>query len=335
MIFRLEKKKLVFLAIIAVVLGIVIAGCGNKKQAASREETQASASGVVEFKYPKNPGFDLVYIADALGYWEGTGVKPKYVGAVAAPQIIPSVATGAIDLGTRHIPLTMTAIAGGSDIKVISAGTQTTPNYPHMKYFVRADSGINTVKDLVGKKIGVNSFGACSEFVTKKYLQDNGLEDKVKLVVIANDQLEQSLRQGLIDVAIIHPPDSGRAEKSPELKRLWSDWDLDGGVSGMCPYTANGKFLRAHPEAAKAIAGVLARTANWVNANPAEARAIIAKQLNMDVELVEGYTYYPDGITQDQAVQYWLERLEAEGQIEKGKWKTTDFYTNEFNSSNK
>lgn len=332
---RLTSKKVLFLAVTALVLGIVLTGCGTKQQTALEEKGSGAAAGVVEFKYPKNPGFDLVYIADALGYWEGTGVKPKYVGAVAAPQIIPSVAMGAIDLGTRHIPLTMTAIAGGSDVKVIAAGTQTTPNYPHMKYFVRADSGIYTVKDLAGKKIGVNSFGACSEFVTKKYIKDNGLEDKVKLVVIANDQLEQSLRQGLIDVAIIHPPDSGRAEKAPELRRLWSDWDLDGGVSGMCPYTVNGKFLQAHPEATKAIVGVLAKTANWVNANPAEARAIIAKMLNMDVELVEGYSYYQDGITQDQAVQYWVDRLEAEGQIEKGKWKTTDFYTNEFNPNNK
>jgi ABC-type nitrate/sulfonate/bicarbonate transport system substrate-binding protein len=332
--FSFKNNKVLILAVIAVGLGLLFAGCGNKNQAASGQENQA-ASGVVEFKYPKNPGFDLVYIADALGYWDGTGVKPKYVGAVAAPQIIPSVATGAIDLGTRHIPLTISAIAGGSDIQTIAAGTQTTPNYPHMKYFVRADSGIYTVKDLVGKKIGVNSFGACSEYVTKKYLQDNGLGDKVKLVVIANDQLEQSVRQGLIDVAIIHPPDSGRAEQSPELRRLWSDWDLDGGVSGMCGYSANGKFMRAHPEATKAIVAVLAKTANWVNANPVEARTIIAKQLNMDVNLVEGYTYYPDQVIQDQAVQYWVDRLEAEGQIEKGKWKTTDFYSNEFNPNSK
>jgi len=327
---RFKREKLVFLAFAVIILGILIAGCGSKNQAASGEKNQAAA-GVVEFKYPKDPNFDLVYIADALGYWDGTGVKPKYVGHVASPQVIPSVATGATDLGTRHVPLAIAAIAGGSDIKFISAGTETTPNYPHMKYFVRADSGIYGIKDLVGKKIGVNSFGACSEYVTKKYLQDNGLEDKVKLVVIANDQLEQSLKQGLIDVAIIHPPDSGRAENSPELRRLWSDWDIDQGVSGMAGYSVNGKFMRSHPEAVKAIVGVLAKTANWVDANPVEARKIIAKQLDMDLNLVEGYTYYKNQIVQDKAVQYWVDRLEAEGQIEKGKWKTTDFYSNEFN----
>ena len=335
MITKLFKHRLVFLMAFLFMVTVIAAGCGGQKQAASGEKGQTASAGVVEFRYPKNPSFDLVYIADALGYWEGTGVKPKYVGAVSSPQIIPSVATGAIDMGTRHVPLAMAAIAGGSDIKYVAAGTQTTPKYPHMKYFVRADSGIYSIQDLVGKKIGVNSFGACSEYVTKKYLRDNGLEDKVKLVVIANDQLEQSLRQGLIDVAIIHPPDSGRAENSKELRRLWSDYDIDGGVSGMAGYSMNGKFLRDHPEAAKAIVGVLAKTANWVDANPDEARKITAQQLNMDINLIEGYSYYKDQITQDEAVQYWVERLEAEGKLEKGKWKSTDFYTYEFNPNNK
>lgn len=327
-----KTKRLLLGCVGLLFVAALTAGCGQSaKPAAQAEKGTGATAGVVEFKYPKSPNFDLVYIAEELGYWEGTGVKPKYVGHVASPQVIPSVATGAIDLGTRHVPLAIAAIAGGSDIKFVSAGTETTPKYPHMKYFVRADSGIYNIQDLVGKKIGVNSFGACSEYVTKKYLQDNGLEDKVKLVVIANDQLEQSLRQGLIDVAIIHPPDSGRAENSKELRRLWSDWDIDQGVSGMAGYSINGKFMKAHPEAVKTIVSVLGKTANWVNANPDEARKLVAKQLDMDVALVEGYSYYPDQVVQDKAVQYWVERLEAEGKIEKGKWKTTDFYTNEFN----
>lgn len=322
------KRKLFLLFTVILLAGILAAGCGStKNQAASNE----AGPKVVEFKYPKNPGFDLIYIADDLGYWQGTGVKPKYVGTVAAPQVIPAVATGAIDFGTRHVPLSMAAIAGGADIKVVAGTNKTLPEYPHMKYFVRADSPIKGVADLVGKKIGINSYGACSEYVTKKYLRDNGLEDKVKFQVVPNDQLEQSVKQGLVDVSIIHPPDSGRAERSPELRRLWSDWDIDQGVSGMMGYSVNGKFMRENPEAVKAVVGVLAKTANWVNANPNEARKIVAKQLDIDISLVEGYAYYKDVITLDEPVQYWIDRLEAEDKLEKGKWKTSDFYTNEFN----
>lgn len=325
------KSKLILVSFIILVIGIFAGGCSSsqKNQATSGNAKQEAT----EFNYPKNPGFDLVYIAEDLGYWESAGVKPKYVGAVAAGQVIPSVATGAIDLGTRHVPLSMVAIAGGADIKIIMAANESSQEYPHMKYFARADSGIKDIKDLVGKKIGINSFGACSEFVTKKYLRDNGLEDKVRFLVVENNLLEQSVKQGLIDVAIIHPPDSGRAEASPELKKLWSDWDIDHGASGMMAYSASGKFLRANPETTKKIVAVLAKTANWVRENPLEARKLVAKELNMDLTLVEGYNYYKDTVIKDEPVQYWVDRLEAEGQLEKGKWKTTDFYTNEYNSN--
>jgi ABC-type nitrate/sulfonate/bicarbonate transport system substrate-binding protein len=326
------KRRTLFSFVLLLLL--FTTGCGATKQAAAPAANPAASketAAVVEFKYPKNPSFDLVDIADKLGYWEGSGVRPNYVGAVASPQIVPAVSTGAIHFGSRHIPLAIAAIAGGADIKYVSAGTQTTPKYPHMKYFVRSDSNINDINDLVGKKIGINSFGACSEYVTKKYLRDNGLEDKVKFLVIANNQLEQSLKQGLVDAIIIHPPDSGRAEKSPELKRLWSDWDIDKGVSGMAGYSVNGKFLRENPEAVKKIVGILGKTANWVNANPDEARKIVAENLKIDVNLVEGYSYYQDQIVQDDAVQYWIDRLEAENKIEKGKWKIADFVSNEYN----
>ena len=328
---KIFKGQLLLISLLITIFGLFAGGCSSSQKTESAPVQAKQEQAVTQFKYPKNPGFDLVYIADDLGYWEAAGVKPQYVGAVAAGQVIPSVATGAIDLGTRHVPLSMVAIGAGADIKIIFGSNQTTQEYPHMKYFVRADSNIKDIKDLVGKKIGINSFGACSEFVTKKYLRDNGLEDKVKFLVVANNLLEQSVKQGLIDVAIIHPPDSGRAEASPELRRLWSDWDIDQGASGMNSYSVSGKFLRSNPEATKKIVEVLAKTANWVNANPLEARKLVAKELNMDLNLVEGYGYYKDGIILEEPIQYWVERLEAEKQLEPGKWKATDFYTNEYN----
>ena len=65
------------------------------------------------------------------------------------------------------VPLVISAIAAGADMKVIAAGSKTLQEAPHMKYFVRKDSGIRTPRDLEGKTIGFNSFGACAEFVSR------------------------------------------------------------------------------------------------------------------------------------------------------------------------
>jgi hypothetical protein len=92
--------------------------------------------------------------------FEGTHTRPQYVGKIAAPQVIPLVGTGEIDFGSRMVPLVISAIASGADLKVVAAGGKTLQEAPHMKYFVRKDSGSRTPKDLEGKTIGFNSFGA-------------------------------------------------------------------------------------------------------------------------------------------------------------------------------
>ncbi|WP_144061457.1 ABC transporter substrate-binding protein [Bacillus sp. 1NLA3E] len=315
-------------------VALLLTACSSDQ--ASKEETKKEEKGskekIVYFNYPDNPVFDLVYLADELGYFEKTNTRPKYVGKIASPQIIPLVGTGDIDFGTRMVPLVISAIASGADMEVVAAGGETLKKAPHMKYFVRKDSGIKEAKDLEGKTIGINSFGACSEFVTKKWLKKQGVNvDSIKWVVVPDDQNEQAVVSGGVDLAIIHPPHSGGAEKNPELKRLWTDYDLDHGLGGMSPYTVNGKFAKEHPEAVKDFVAAISKAGNWVNENPEEARKLIGKRLGMDVNKVESYAFVKDQVITEAPVQYYIDILEKEGKIKKGSVKAKDVYTNEYN----
>lgn len=317
---------------LAILLSIILLVTGCSSNQANNKDNAVSEDGIVEFKYPDNPSFDLIYLADQLGYFEGTSTRPKYVGKVAAPQIIPLVGTGDIDFGARMVPLVISAIASGADIKVVSAGGKTLKEAPHMKYFVRADSGIKEPKDLEGKTIGFNSFGACAEFVTKKWLREQGVDvEKIKWLVVPDDKAEQTLLSGGTDLAIIHPPLSGRAQHNKELVSLWSDYDLDGGLGGMAPYSVNGEFARKHPQAVKDVVEAIAKAANWVNENPDEARKIIAEKLGMDLKYVERYAYVKDLVVTEEPIQYYIDILESEGKIKKGAVDVKDVYTNEFN----
>lgn len=314
-----------------------LAACSRKEG----EPAAASAGGPavvrqtgdkVRFRYPDNPTFDLVYLADQLGYFEGTNTRPDYIGKVAAPQIIPLVGTGEIDFGSRMVPLVISAIASGSDLKVVAAGNKTLRDAPHMKYFVRKDSGIRKPKDLEGKTIGFNSFGACAEFVTKTYLRQHGVDvNKINFVVIPDDQAEQTLVTGNTDLAIIHAPFSGRADHADQLVRLWSDFDLDGGLGGMQPYSVHGKFLREHPESVRDVVTALAKAANWVNANPEDARKLVSKRINLQLDFVDRYAYVDNLVVTEPPIQYYIDVLEAEGKLAKGKVKASDVYTNAFN----
>lgn len=338
---RVALRQLASLAL-AGSAGSLLAACsrgdggdGGKAAAAKTPEAPAvigKAGEKVEFRYPDNPTFDLVYLADQLGYFEGTNTRPKYIGKVAAPQIIPLTGTGEIDFGSRMVPLVISAVASGSDIKVVAAGNKTLQDAPHMKYFVRKDSGIRAPKDLEGKTIGINSFGACAEFVTKTFLRQKGVDvTKINFVVIPDDQAEQTLATGNTDLAIIHAPFSGRADHADKLVRLWSDFDLDGGLGGMQPYSAHGKFIREHPESVKDVVTALAKAANWVNAHPEDARQLVSKRINLQLEFVDRYAYVDNLVVTEPPIQYYIDVLEAEGKLAKGKVAARDIYTNAFN----
>ncbi|AXW64128.1 myristoyl transferase (plasmid) [Ralstonia solanacearum] len=290
------------------------------------------AGDKVRFKYPDNPTFDLVYLADQLGYFDGANTRPNYIGKVAAPQIIPLVGTGEIDFGSRMVPLVISAFASGADLKVVAAGGKTLEEAPHMKYFVRKDSGIRQPKDLEGKTIGFNSFGACAEFVTKTFLRQKGVDvDKVNFVVIPDDQAEQTLVAGNTDLAIIHAPFSGRADHASGLVRLWSDYDLDRGLGGMAPYSAHGKFIREQPGAVRDVVTALAKAANWVNANPEDARKLVSQRIKLELPFVDRFAYVDDLVITEPPIQYYIDVLEREGKLAKGKVTARDIYTNAFN----
>jgi len=116
---------------------------------------------------------------------------------------------------------------------------------------------------------------------------------------------------------------------------LFSDWDIDGGLSGMCPYSVNGKFLRENTEAVKELIGILSKTAVWNNSHPEEARAIMAKRFGFKLEETERFEFFPEQLVPEDGVQYWIDRLIDEGKLEVGKIKTSDIYSNEYNLANK
>lgn len=330
-------KKAGLLAMTAVAAAAFVTGCGSDKGKTAAAPAGAKGKEVVEFRYPEWTYYDLVYLADDLGYFKDAGVKPKYMGKIAPGQFIPSLVSGNLDVVTRHTPLVIAAVAQGADIKIFAGGSMSTKANPHMKYFVKADSPIHSVKDLAGKTIGFNSFGACSEYVTKKYLSDNGVDPKsLKFKTAPDEQQELALSKGDVDLAIIHPLASGRtAANTKDFRMLFSDFDIDGGVSGMCPYSVNGKFAKEHPEAVKELTAILSKAAKWNNEHPEEAKKLMAKRFGFKLEETEMFEFYPDQLVPEKNIVYWIDRLVAEGKLPEGKLKPSDIYTNEYNPAAK
>ena len=283
-------------------------------------------------RYANIPWFDPVYIADEKGWFAEEGLKIEWGGEVGAAQLVPAVASRSIDIANRMTPLILTANQGGARLKIILAGAQTTEERPHMKYLVKPDSKISALPDLKGKKIGINSFGACSEYVLKEYLRRNGLDKDVNFVVVPDANQEQALAQGLIDVGVLHSPYYEKVTGSGGGRAIFSDYVVDNGEAGMLPFFTQEDFIKEHPEEVKKFVKVLAKAVDWVNENHEEAGLIFAKRRGLDPRYAGSWSFYQHGlIPNDGPVQWWIDYLEKEGKLPGGAIKAKDVYTNQYN----
>ena len=278
----------------------------------------------------------LVRFAEELGYWANAGIRPKFVGEINAGQLPALVGSGDVTFASFMFNRALAAVAHGVDLKVIAAQSYTTEDEPHMTYFTRADSTItvNNLKQLEGKVVGLSSLGGCAEFILKDLLTKNGVNlKKVKLLTQSESLLRQSLEYGTLELAVIHPPLNGvlRADKS--LKAAFSDYDNSQEEGGSAPISANGEFIRKYPAQTREFVGILAKTANWVNANPVKALEISARVTHLPPQYVTKHYFVNNLILDEKQLQFWWELYDRIGILtpDIAKLKPSDVATNEYN----
>lgn len=317
---------------------LVACGSGDSADTAGAQQVvPLDPNNPVTFKWVENKNSpSLVKIANELGLWEGTGVKPEFLGDIDSGQVPALLGTGDVTFAGFMFNRALSAVAAGVDLKVISSWTYTTHDEPHMEYFTRADStlGKSNLKQLEGKTVGLSSLKGCAEFILKDYLVKNDVDiSKVKFLTQAESLLPQSLEQGDIDLAVIHPPLNGVLRTDGAVKVAFSDYDNSGNDGGLAPISASGEFIRKYPEQTREFIRVLATTANWANAHPDDYRDIVSGLTGLPEEQVTKHYYTNNLILDKQQTGFWWGLMDRVGILtpEEAALKPEDIATNEYN----
>jgi len=271
-------------------------------------------------------------------------IKLNYVGnTISGPQDIQSAATGDTDYGGAFNGAVIKLIAAKAPIKAVM-GYYGTDENTWAGYYVLEDSPIKGPRDLIGKKVAVNTLGAHVEFVLREYLTRGGLTkeeaDQVTLVVVPPVSGEQALRQKQVDVATMSSIIRDKALSRGGLRKLFSDYDLFGKFTAGS-YVFSDKFLREKPRTVKKFVEATAQAIEWARSHPREeviARytAIINKRHRQEDASAVPYwrstgIAFPGGVIQGSEFSVWLDWLVKSGQLPAGKLRASDLYTNEFN----
>ncbi|MEV0151309.1 MULTISPECIES: ABC transporter substrate-binding protein [unclassified Nonomuraea] len=315
-----------------------LAACGSAEGSA-----RPGGAEVKVLRYQGNVGA-VTYpeLAEDLGYLGD--VKLRWVGnTTSGPQDIQSAATGQTDFGGAFNGAIIKLKAARAPIKAV-IGYYGSDDKTFSGYYVTDDSPIRTARDLIGKKIGVNTLGAHHEAVIKEYLKRAGLTPEeikqVQLVVIPPVNTEQALRQGQLDVGTLGGIIKDKALERGGLRPLFTDVGLFG------PFTAGAVVLREdfiarNPHTTRTFVEAFAKAVQWAQSHPREEvvarfKQIIAKRgRNEDATAV---TFWKStgiagkgGVIADKEFRTWIDWLTREGEIRPGQVKPSDLYTNEFN----
>lgn len=278
-------------------------------------------------------GISAHELADALGYFKDTGVTFKSAGyASGGPESLFALASGSIDIGSAATPAVINSIAGGNQF-VAAYPTNGIDNTTKSIFYVREDSPIKSVKDLVGKSIAINTLGAHLDYTVREALHKAGLrENAARLVAVPGPQLEQTLRSGQVDVAAFgywQTTFEGVARSHGGLRPILNDTEVLGPIAG--GFTVlRADFVKQHPQAARDFVLQSARALDFARENPEKTREILAQKLKErgeDPTLAKYFTGYgvrKGGLADNHDVQFWLEILERDGVLQKDQLKTGD-----------
>ncbi|WP_328707699.1 ABC transporter substrate-binding protein [Streptomyces mesophilus] len=327
-----------FLALSGISL-LAAAGCGTAAGSAG------GARNTTTVRYQGSSGaVSPLELAAALGHLGD--LKLDWVGdTISGPQDIQSVASGQTDIGgafngavvklaARKAPITSVVSYYGADQHAFNG------------FYVSEKSTIRGARDLVGKKVGMNTLGAHHEAMLDIYLKKNGLSpseaEQVERIVVPPVNTEQALRQGQIEVAVLGGILRDKALETGGIRKLFSDYDLRGSFSAGT-YVLTDRFIEQNPETVRTLVTGVGKALDWSRATSREevvarlSEIIAKRKRNESAEAIKYFRSYgvaaPGGRIEAEELSVWSDWLTDRGEIKGGQVDIPDLYTNEFNKT--
>ncbi len=301
--------------------------------AAITSATSAMAADQVTFQLDWLPGGDKapVYVGIQQGFFADADIEVKISNGRGSTDAITKLATGQADVGSADIGALMAARA--QDDVPVSAVHPYFTQAPHA-FFALADSGIEKITDLEGKKVATSPFTSSNAFLPL-VLEQNGMqEDSISLTKSDPGALGPMLITGNTDAVIAWVTNIALFENQAEeagKKITVMPWSESGLSLYSSSVIAADRFLAERPDVAKRFIAAFAKSLEYTYANPEQAGAdihamvpevdaeVAAAQISSIYNLVYNDVTEADGfgtLTPERIASTWTYVAEANGLAE-------------------
>ncbi|WP_024803180.1 ABC transporter substrate-binding protein [Nocardia sp. BMG51109] len=312
------------------------AGCGGS-------DPGTTADGRAVLRYQGQTGQVTPFeLADDLGYFSRIALRWEN-DSTSGPANIQAAATRQIEFGSAFNGAVVKLIAGRAPVRPVLS-SYGADDRSFTGYYVRDDSGITSARDLIGKKVGVNTLGAHHEFVTREWLHRQGLSaediEQVQFVVLPPVSTEDSLHKGQIDVAALGSVFRDTALARGGIHPLFTDKDLFGTFD-YGTYIFRTDYIEKHRDAVRDFVQGTARAIRWMQVTPREEvlarfESIIHQRgRNENTNLLQYWRSsgipVPGAVIEERDLQIWIDWLVRNNELDAGELTAKDLYTNDDN----
>lgn len=213
-------------------------------------------------------------------------LKPQGIDAeiIAFPSLVQrmqAVAAGQVDVGNGGLSATMQLATKGFPMAVLANGCDG-------GWMLVANKKITEFKQLAGKKIGVQQ-GSIGLVSLNWKLKAEGLDGKVELVFLDNQDQPVPLARGDVDAICCFEPYAAYAAISGFGHNLWVPYDTPMGKTNL-GFVASQAFISKEKDLTKILVAAHVKATDRMKNEPGIALATTMKQFNLPKEVAEAST---------------------------------------------
>lgn len=266
---------------LAVGMAAGVTGCGGStpSNAAAPKQpplTNITVGGVTAAGYTILPAI----IAQKEGFFQREGLAAKIVYLSSGPAVENALASDSLNIAFNGSTVALDAIAKGVDTPIISS------MYAKPNWFAAVRDGVplphqsegfpGMLADLAGHPIGSTAPGSQIEGLMLLLLRQAHITPTTGQVVTLGSipAIDAGFRSGQIDFSYCEPPTCEQLQNLGVAK-IWLPFSEDP-VTQYFPtnvWTANGNFLRTHPDVVRRFLKAMALTYAW-ETNPKNYSAV-------------------------------------------------------------
>ncbi|GMO00842.1 taurine ABC transporter substrate-binding protein [Parageobacillus thermoglucosidasius] len=287
MVFKKSEINAILIILLLLIFS-VITGCSSPKTSTAKNgEPPVSSSSIapkeIRLGYQVSPNGEL--LAKALGLLEKKypNIKINWIKFDSGRDVNNAMASGSIDFGLVGTPPGSIGIANKLPYKVYYLHDMIGESEALV---VKKDSGIQSLKDLKGKKIAT-TFSSTSHFSLLGALKAekiNPEKDGITLLDMQPPDIYAAWKRDDIDGAYIWQPTQTKLiNEGGRVIVTSKDLSKKGIVTGEFGIV-NKEFARKYPEIVKGYISVLDKAVHYYRNKPKEAAQLLSKELGLSPE---------------------------------------------------